>query len=508
MMPGKAVAALSFCLLLLPFLRADEPARPNIIVIMADDLGYGDLSCYGAKRINTPQIDQLASEGLRFTSGYCVAATCTPSRYSLLTGTYAFRSKDTGIAAPNSPSIIKPGTPTIASMLQSAGYRTAIIGKWHLGLGTKWPYWNGDLKPGPLELGFEHCLILPTTNDRVPQVLVENHRVRHLDPSDPLWVGNSKPAGDHPSGTTHPELLRLKSHGQHNNTIHNGIGRIGFYTGGTKARFRDEDLADLWIEAFDKWIEAHKSSPFFLLFTPHSLHAPRIVHERFQGKSALGSRGDAILELDWQVGRITEKLQQLNLTRNTLIVFCSDNGPVIIDGYKDDAQQKNGDHTPAGPFRGGKYNIYEGGTRTPFIVRWPERIKPAASDKLISSIDLYASLAKLLGQKLPEQACLDSFELSSTLLGIPESSGREYIVQQDNGGMKLGYRTGQFKYVRWPLSAQASEAEKKAGHHEQLFDLAADPGETKNLSAQESAMTRHCREALDKILLSKRTRSE
>ena len=188
--------------------NADQSSRPNIIVIMADDLGYGDVSCYGADRLKTPHIDQLAKEGLRFTSGYCSASTCTPTRYSFLTGTYAFRQKGTGIASPNNPSIIKPGTETLPSLLKQAGYRTAVIGKWHLGLGgDDGPDWNNLLKPGPLEIGFDYCYLLPTTNDRVPQVYVENHRVKNLDPKDPLWVGNKKPSPDHPTGPHAPGYL-------------------------------------------------------------------------------------------------------------------------------------------------------------------------------------------------------------------------------------------------------------------------------------------------------------
>ena len=253
---------------------------PNIVVIMADDLGYGDLSCYGATRVKTPNIDRLASEGLRFTSGYCSASTCTPTRYSFLTGNYAFRKDGTGIAPPNSPSIIQPGTETVASVLQKAGYQTAVIGKWHLGLGgPNGPDWNGDLKPGPREIGFGFNFLLPTTNDRVPQVYVRNHRVLNLDPKDPLWVGNKKPAKDHPTGLTHRDTLKMDwSHG-HNWTIHNGISGIGFYTGGHAARFRDEDLADEWVKQSVQWIEANKEKPFFLFFSSHDLHVPRIPHE-------------------------------------------------------------------------------------------------------------------------------------------------------------------------------------------------------------------------------------
>ncbi len=398
--------------------------RPNVIVIMADDLGYGDVSCYGATALRTPHIDRLAAQGLRFTSGYCSASTCTPTRYSMLTGTYAFRGKRTGIAPPNSPAIIKPGTETVASILQRAGYATAVIGKWHLGLGgPEGPQWNGALKPGPLEIGFDTCFLLPTTNDRVPQVYVQDHQVPNLDPTDPLWVGDKKPSPDHPTGLTHRDSLKMNwSHG-HNSTIHNGISRIGFYTGGHAARFRDEDLADQWIEKSVQFIEQHQEEPFFLFFSSHDIHVPRMPHERFQGKTSLGFRGDAIVQLDWCVGELTAALDRLKLAERTLVIFCSDNGPVLDDGYEDGAIEKIGSHRAAGPYSGGKYSVYEGGTRTPFITRWAGRIKPGISDEVVCTIDLAASLAKLTEQELPDDSCLDSFDVLDAMLGADGAQG-------------------------------------------------------------------------------------
>ena len=324
------VAVIAFLSFGLPQRSAAETKRPNVILIMADDVGYGDVSCYGATAFETPFIDQLAAEGVRFTSGYCSASTCTPTRYSLLTGTYAFRKKGTGIAPPSSPAIIPAGTPTLASMLQGVGYDTAVIGKWHLGLGgPEGPNWNGDLKPGPLEIGFGHCFLLPTTNDRVPQVYVQDHRVLNLDPKDPLWVGKKKPSEDHPTGITHRDTLKMDwSHG-HNSTIHNGISRIGFYTGGEKARFRDEDLADKWVEKSVEFMEKKRDEPFFLFFASHDNHVPRIPHERFQGVTPLGFRADSIVQLDWCVGELMKAADRLGIAEDTLFVFCSDNGPGI-----------------------------------------------------------------------------------------------------------------------------------------------------------------------------------
>ena len=496
---------------------ANEPNRnadrPNIIVIMADDLGWGDVGCYGATGVATPHIDRLAAEGQRFTSGYCSASTCTPTRYSFLTGTYAFRKPGTGIAPPNSPALIQPGTATLPSLLKQAGYRTAVIGKWHLGLGeAAGPDWNGELRPGPLEIGFDHCFLLPTTNDRVPQVYVQDHRVLNLDPADPLWVGNQAPSDDHPTGITHRDSLWMNwSHG-HNSTIHNGISRIGFYTGGHAARFRDQDLSDRWVAESARWIEENRKHPFFLFFSSHDLHVPRAVHERFQGKSRLGPRGDAIAELDWCVGRLLETLERLELDQSTLVIFCSDNGPVLDDGYVDGAIEQLGDHRPAGPFRGGKYNVFEGGTRTPFITWWPGRIPAGESDELVCTIDCAASLAALTGVEMPADDCLDSLDVLDALLGVPDAHGRDHLLQQDNGRSgSFGLRQGDWKLVRTD-SGRASNVELRLTPTQlprwQLFDLSRDPGERHNVIEQFPDRADAMRRLLDELIDQGRSRPE
>ncbi|MBL9209650.1 MAG: arylsulfatase [Opitutaceae bacterium] len=480
---------LASVLVLAPAINAAD--KPNVIVIMADDLGYGDLSAYGATAFKTPHIDRLAAEGVRFTSGYCTASTCTPTRYSFLTGSYAFRRKGTGIAPPNGRLVVPPDSVTIADLAKTAGYRTAVIGKWHLGLGDEsGPNWNGEIKPGPREIGFDYSFLLPTTNDRVPQVYLENGRVLNLDPRDPLWVGDRKPAEDHPTGITHRSTLKMDwSHG-HNGTIHNGISRIGFYTGGQAARFRDEDLGDKWVEKSVAWLEANRGQPFFLFFASHDLHVPRMPHERFQGKTGLGFRADSIVQFDWCVGELMKALDRLGLAEKTLVVLCSDNGPVMDDGYKDFALEQRGEHRAAGPYRGGKYSVYEGGTRTPFITRWKGRIRPGVSDEVVSTIDLAASFAALTGTPLPADAALDSFDVSGALLGTPGAKGREHFIQQDNGQAgNYGFRVGNWKLVRHDSkTARNTVVEQQLANTPvpqfQLFDLAKDPGETKDVLAQ------------------------
>ena len=484
--------------------------RPNVIVIMADDLGYGDVSCYGATELATPNIDKLASGGLRFTQGYCSASTCTPTRFSFLTGMYAFRQPGAGIAAPNATALIKPGTETIASLMNKAGYETAVVGKWHLGLGQgDGPDWNNQLKPGPLEIGFDYCYLLPTTNDRVPSVYVENHRVVDLDPSDPLWVGRKKPSADHPTGKDPEVRAKLKmnwSHG-HNNTVHNGIGRIGFYTGGNKARWRDEDLADAWVEKSNAWIEQQKDKPFFLFFASHDLHVPRMPHERFQGKTKLGFRGDAIVQLDWCVGELMKTLERLELSEKTLIVFCSDNGPVLDDGYQDGAIEKLAKHKPSGIYRGGKYSIYEGGTRTPFITYWPNKIKPGESDKVVCTVDLASSMAALVDQAVPADACPDSFNVLPALLGQPDAKGRDHVLQQPNKGPTLALRVGDWKVLSYDNAKPKKHLtyEKKAGKYE-LYDLSKDPSEKNNLAKQNPKKLKEMLAQLEKIKKDGRSR--
>ncbi|NNE92917.1 MAG: sulfatase-like hydrolase/transferase [Verrucomicrobiales bacterium] len=490
--------------------------KPNVIVIMADDLGFGDLSCYGANDFETPYIDQLAAEGIQFTSGYCSASTCTPTRYSFLTGTYAFRRPNTGIAPPSSPLIIPHETTTIADVLGKAGYKTAVIGKWHLGLGEKekGPDWNGELKPGPREIGFDYNFLLPTTNDRVPQVYVENSRVKNLDPNDPLWVGRKKPSEDHPTGITHRDTLKMDwTHG-HNSTIHNGISRIGFYTGGMKARFRDEDLADEWVKQSKKWIAQNKDDPFFLFFASHDIHVPRIPHERFQGVTRLGFRADSIVQIDWCVGELMKAVDEQGLAENTLFVFCSDNGPVMDDGYADEALEKLGDHRASGHFSGGKYSVYEGGTRTPFITRWTGKIKPGqVSDEVVCTIDLATSLSKYVGQEIPENAFLDSLDVMGALLGKEGAKGRDHLVQQDNGkGGNYGFRVGDWKLQRHDSKKTRNlVVEKKLDNTPvpqfQLFNLETDPAEKNNVIDANPKIAKDLKARLQKLLDSGRTRS-
>ena len=487
-MPWKlraGLALLGFAALGRPVTRAAAPAPPNIVLIYADDLGYGDLGCYGAESVRTPNVDRLAREGLRFTAAYSSSATCTPSRYSMLTGEYAWRKKGTGVLAGDAALIIDPARPTVASVLRQAGYATAVVGKWHLGLGPGEGTldWNAEIRPGPREVGFEHSFIMPATGDRVPCVYVENGRVVGLDPADPIAVDYKTAFPGEPTGITHRDELKMDwSHG-HNAAVINGIGRIGYMKGGRSALWVDEDMADTFTANATAFIERERGRPFFLYFATHDIHVPRVPHPRFVGQTTMGPRGDAIVQFDWCVGQILATVDRLGLAADTLVILTSDNGPVLDDGYRDDAVARIGDHRPAGPLRGGKYSIFEGGTGVPFIVRWPARVGPGVSHALISQVDLCATLAALTGQSLPAGAAPDSVNVLPALLG-ESPAGRDHIVEHAGN---LAIRSGDWKYIEpRPGPARSANTNIELGNNPepQLYDLASDPGETANVAAQ------------------------
>ena len=425
------------------------PQKPNVIVILADDLGYGDLKCYGAKNVETPHVDKLASEGIRFTNAHTVAATSTPSRYSLLTGEYAWRRPDTDIAAGDVKMIIRPEQYTMADMFKSAGYATAAIGKWHLGLGDKTggQDWNSPLPAALGDLGFDYHYIMAATADRVPCVFIENGKVANYDPSDPIEVSYTKNFPGEPTGKDNPELLyNLHPSNGHDMSIVNGISRIGFMKGGGKALWKDENIADsITVHAID-FIKQHKDEPFFMYFATNDVHVPRFPHDRFRGKNPMGLRGDAIAQFDWTVGQLMETLDQLGLTENTLIILSSDNGPVVDDGYKDKAEELLNGHTPSGPWRGNKYSAFEGGTAVPVIVRWPQKIKKTGdSDVLMSQIDWLASLGALINARLPKGSAPDSYDRLGNLIGT-DKTDRPWIVEQSMNHT-LSVRTKDWKYI-------------------------------------------------------------
>jgi arylsulfatase A-like enzyme len=485
-----------------------ETVKPNVVIIYIDDLGYGDVSCYGATKVSTPNIDNLASTGIRFTNGHSSSATCTPSRFSMLTGGYAFRQEGTGIAPGDAAMIVKSETRTLADIFSEAGYRTGVVGKWHLGLGGEGgPDWNGFITPGPQDIGFDYSFLIPATGDRVPCVYTENGRVFGLDPADPILVNYKEKVGNEPTGLENPELLKMQpSHG-HNNTIINGISRIGFMTGGNSARWVDEYMADAISQKALDFIEKNKNNSFFLYYSTHDIHVPRVPHPRFAGLSGMGPRGDAILEVDWATGEIMKKLESLGLSEKTIVIFTSDNGPVVDDGYKDQAVELLGDHKPAGPLRGGKYSAFNAGTQVPFILSWPGRINYGESDVLISQVDFMASFAKMLNLKLTEKDAVDSYEMLDQLLGKSEVD-REHFVHQ--GISTNALIQGEWKYIvptNRPKMNVNTHTEMGTDPEPQLYNLTNDLGETKNLAKENPEKLKELEALFHKINNDGRTRN-
>lgn len=468
--------------------------KPNVIIIVADDLGYGDLGCYGAQGVTTPNVDQLASEGTRFTDCHAVASVSTPSRYSLLTGEYAWRKPDTDVAQGNAAMIIKPGQLTVADLFKSRGYATAAIGKWHLGLGdqTGQQDWNAPLAEGPGDLGFDYSYIMAATSDRVPCVFIENGAVANYDASHPIEVSYQKPFEGEPTGRKHPELMyNLKpSHG-HDMAIVNGIGRIGYMKGGGRALWKDEDIADSITAHALRFIRQHAHEPFMMYLCTNDVHVPRFPHPRFRGKSSMGLRGDAIVQFDWTVGQVTGLLRKLGLEDNTLVILTSDNGPVLDDGYQDRAEELLGNHRPAGPYRSGKYSSYEGGTSVPFITRWPGHVaKGGESHALISHIDFLGSMAHLLGTPLPQHQAPDTRDQLSAWLGR-DSTGRSHVIEQSTSRV-LSVRTRQWKYIepsRGPkMIPWGPKIETGNSTLPQLYNVGDSPYESANVADENPAI--------------------
>lgn len=484
--------------------------KPNVIFIYADDVGYGDLSSYGATKIATPNIDRLAKEGIRFTNAHATSATCTPSRFALMTGKYPWRQKGTGVLPGDASLIIPTENLTLPKVFQYAGYKTASVGKWHLGLGetNKQINWNKPINKGPNETGFDYAFFFPATSDRVPTVFIENHDVLGLDSEDPIEVDYSKKIGNEPTGKENPELLKLPAslnHG-HNNTIVNGIGRIGWMTGGKQARWTDEEIAHVFLSKAEQFIEQNTKNPFFLYFSLNDIHVPRMPSTQFKGKSSMGLRGDVILQMDWTVGEILKKLDELKIADNTLIIFSSDNGPVIDDGYADKAVELSKGHKAAGALRGGKYSAFEGGSRVPWLARWPQAIKAGTeSDALICQIDLMASFSHFFQQKTESNDGVDSYNVMDAMLGKTKA-GRTFLVKQ---GGALSLTQGTWKYIE-PREGKAvqelTNTETGNNPKPQLYDLSKDLGEKTNLADKYPAKVKAMSAELERIREAGRSR--
>jgi arylsulfatase A-like enzyme len=453
--------------------------KPNIVLILSDDVGYGDIGCYGAKLPRTPHIDGLAQCGRRFVDAHSDASVCTPSRYAVLSGMYAWRRRDAQILPGDAALLFADHQVTLPSLLKQAGYKTGCVGKWHLGLGRGEIDWNKEIAPGPREVGFDYSFIMPATADRVPCVYLENQRVVGLDPKDPIRVDYKKLVGDEPTGHDEPYLLKMKLSEGHDGTIVDGISRIGFMTGGKSALWVDEKMAATLAGKATAFIDANHEQPFFLYLATSDIHVPRVPNEQFAAKSLCGVRCDVIEQLDWTVGQVLENLEKHRILDNTLILFTSDNGPVVDDGYADGSVEALHGHTPSGQLRGGKYSLYEGGTRVPFIAFWRGHIPTGVSDAVISQTDLLASIAAFAGVALPQGSSFDSQNVLPALVGKSEH-GRDILVEADVF-QRTAIREGRWKLLDADKPAKHSPA---AGKNCELYDLVVDPGETNNIAAK------------------------
>ena len=415
--------------------RPADKQQPNVILIVADDLGYGDLSCYGAHRISTPGMDRVANEGIRFTQGFCTAATSTPSRYSVMTGLYPWTNTDAKILPGNAALIIDTQKITLPKLMKQAGYATGSVGKWHIGLGDGKVDWNKEVHPGAAEIGYDYSFIQAATNDRVPCVFLENGRVVGLDPNDPLYVDYRQNFPGEPTGKNNPELLRMHPSVGHAGSIVNGVPRIGFQKGGKAAQWKDEEMAELFLNKAKQFVNDHKDAPFFLYYGLHQPHVPRVPNERFAGQSGMGPRGDVILEADWCVSEFLKELDKLGLAENTIVVLTSDNGPV----------------------------------------------KPQVSDAFVCQMDLLASFAALLGQSYPDK--LDSENTLDTFLGKSKKGREELVIE---GMFNYAYRQGDWALIPPYYNPYSKEDGDfiGLGYGYKLYNLKKDIGQQENVATK------------------------
>ena len=482
MKTGKIVAVPALALAAVSCADNKTQENPNVLLIIADDLGLGDVSAYGSNTISTPNIDNLAENGIRFNNGYATSATSTPSRYGLMTGMYPWRNEDAKILPGDAPLLIPTDMPTMPKMFQNAGYETAAIGKWHLGMGAGNVDWNKEITPSANTVGFDYTCLIAATNDRVPTVYVENGMVEGLEADDPIYVSYKENFEGEPTALTHPEMMKMKWYDGHFNTIVNGIPRIGFMKGGQKARWIDEDMADYFVAKVKRFFkDRDKDKPFFLYYGLHQPHVPRAPHQRFIGATDMGPRGDAVVEADWCVGEILAYMEKAGLLDNTLVIFTSDNGPVVNDGYADDSEERLGSHDPRNGTRGGKYSQFDGGSHIPLIVYWKGKLTPMVSDAIVSQHDFFASLGRLIGGEVP--ADIDSQDQLDALLG-ESLNGRTGLVHEAQGA--LSYRNERYSLVPPYVGPATDKTLNELGNLGEwgVFDLQDNYSERHNIAKE------------------------
>jgi len=496
----------NFLILLLPILCTIFPVaaaeRPNVLFILADDLGYGDLGCYGATEVTTPNIDQLAKEGRRFTNAHSPCSVCTPSRYNLLTGRYAWRTWVGGSTVwANDPLLIDPDRYTLGDLFKEQGYTTACLGKWHLGFGNPetpgWdnvlgPNYNGALKPGPLEVGFDYFWGFPHVG-QFPHFIIENHHVLGLDADDPIRITPDKRDGF--------ELNYLKR-------PRSGLAAALGYEGGKETRYQHTQLSDRLTQQAVTWLDDYSSDkPFFLYFAHRNIHGPLIPAPRFDGSSDIGPYGDFLNEFDWSIGQVLDALERNDLTDNTLVIFTSDNG--AVKQYRPvDYPEING-HRINGELRGQKTTVYEGGVRIPFLARWPGKI-PAGTedDSLIALTDMIATMAEYFEQPLADDIAEDSFSFLGPLLGSKQTTPRRTMLVMDSYREMMAIRKGPWKLI---LGQHGGGANYRKTHDParpagQLFNLDEELREWNNYYKRKPELVKSLTAEFEKIRDSGRSR--
>ena len=418
---------------------AEKP--PNVVVIFADDVGYGDVGCYGATKVRTPNIDRLAAEGRKFTDAHSASAVCTPSRYALIAGEYPHRRNLWGPAFSRAGLLVDPDRQSIADVMKEAGYATACVGKWHLGFGEEHPDWNGELKPGPLELGFDRYFGVPVLNSHPPFVYVENHRVLGLVPDDPFVYGRRA------NTTPYREKMNL--------------GEIGG-ADAAHALYVDEAVGTTLAAQAVDWIGKDRGGePFFLYLATTNIHHPFTPAPRFQGTSDCGPYGDFLHELDWIVGEVMRSLEEKGVADETLVIFTSDNGGMFNMGGQD---AWAAGHRANGELLGYKFSAWEGGHRVPFVARWPGRIEAGStSDQLISNVDLLATLAAVAGVSVQEGSGRDSVNMLPALTGDPDEPLRDHLILAASRPSHLTVRKGKWVYI--PARAGGGFDARQPGTH-------------------------------------------
>lgn len=505
---ASRIFLLAFALLIGRSLFAKD--LPNVVFILADDLGYGDVGCYGADKVSTPNIDSLAEEGMRFLDAHSASSVCTPSRFAFLTGEYPFRGDHWAPVFLREGLVIEPDTTTLADVFQESGYATACVGKWHLGFGEDEPDWNGELKPGPLELGFDYYFGVPVVNSHPPFVFVENYKVWGLEEGDPLVYG----------GPPQTEAFQEKF-------LNKAMG------GGAKAHalYQDRYVGETLTEKATQWIEKQGEDPFFLYYATTQIHHPFTPHPRFEGTSQAGIYGDFIHELDWIVGELIASLQKAGKLDNTIIVFTSDNGGMINMGGQE--AWKLG-HEQNGELLGFKFDAWEGGHRVPLIVNWPGKI-PAGkeSNQLVGNLDFIATFAELLEFPLGESDAVDSVSILPILRGDDSDSPRKELVLAPNRKSHLSLRSEDWMYI--PRRGGGGFSKTHVGAHsfggpaavlfsgrsnsdmemgaflpdaenEQLYNLVLDLEQSENVIAEYPEVARKMKVRLAQIKASQSTR--